>query len=135
MASQPPPGTGLMSVDTADPELGSGTSPEPNSTSGAKRRRDTEAQPPRPSLTRGQLDATNAPLPRQRALQPLQQVLRPGPLQASSPALTSRDGPNSGPELGGCRCTDGGLHLCSDRSGQSSARPKAPLSAQDRPQA
>ncbi|KAI3527870.1 hypothetical protein CABS03_15174 [Colletotrichum abscissum] len=59
MASQPPPGTGLMSADTADPELGSGTPPEPNPTSRAKRRRDTEAQPTRPSLTGSQLDATN----------------------------------------------------------------------------
>ncbi|KAK1471334.1 hypothetical protein CABS01_16377 [Colletotrichum abscissum] len=59
MASQPPPGTGLMSADTADPELGSGTPPEPNPTTRAKRRRDTKALPTRPSLTGSQLDATN----------------------------------------------------------------------------
>ncbi|KAK2738280.1 hypothetical protein CKAH01_18784 [Colletotrichum kahawae] len=54
MASQPPAGTGLQPAPPAGPDRGSGPPPEPTPTSRAKRRRDTEAQPLRPSLVGSQ---------------------------------------------------------------------------------
>ncbi|KAF4478398.1 hypothetical protein CGGC5_v013052 [Colletotrichum fructicola Nara gc5] len=63
MASQPPAGSGPMPASSAGPDRGSGAPPEPSPTSRAKRRRDTEAQPARPSLVGSQPDAsTTTPL-------------------------------------------------------------------------
>ncbi|KAF6782655.1 hypothetical protein CMUS01_16708, partial [Colletotrichum musicola] len=63
MASQPPAGTGSQSAPPAGPNRGSRPPPEPTSTPKAKRRRDTEAQPPRPSLVGSQPDGPDtAPL-------------------------------------------------------------------------
>ncbi|KAF6830380.1 hypothetical protein CMUS01_07787 [Colletotrichum musicola] len=54
MASQPPAGTGPQPAPPAGPDRGPGPPPEPTSTPRAKRRRDTEAQPLRPSLVGSQ---------------------------------------------------------------------------------
>ncbi|KAF4412955.1 hypothetical protein CFRS1_v009454 [Colletotrichum fructicola] len=63
MASQPPAGSGPMPASSTGPDRGSGAPPEPSPTSRAKRRRDTEAQPARPSLVGSQPDAsTTTPL-------------------------------------------------------------------------
>ncbi|KAK2738281.1 hypothetical protein CKAH01_18785 [Colletotrichum kahawae] len=50
MALQPPAGTGLQPAPPAGPDRGSRPPPEPTPTLRAKRRRDTKAQPLRPSL-------------------------------------------------------------------------------------
>ncbi|KAK0368946.1 hypothetical protein CLIM01_13694 [Colletotrichum limetticola] len=84
MALQPPPGTGLMSADQADPESGPGTPPEPNFTSRVKRCRDTEAQSPRLSLTESQLGAANDATPSTTGSATCTALLRPGPPQDSS---------------------------------------------------
>ncbi|KAF6783763.1 hypothetical protein CSOJ01_15857 [Colletotrichum sojae] len=54
MASQPPAGSGPQPAPSAGPDRGPGPSQEPISTPRAKRRRDTEAQPLRPSLVGSQ---------------------------------------------------------------------------------
>ncbi|KAF6793797.1 hypothetical protein CSOJ01_13820 [Colletotrichum sojae] len=63
MALQPPGGSGLQPAPPAGPDRGSGMPPEPTPTPRAKRRRDTEAQPLRPSLAGSQPDTLDtAPL-------------------------------------------------------------------------
>lgn len=63
MASQPPAGNGLLPAPSADPDRGPRPPLGPTSTSRAKRRRDTKAQPARLGLTGSQLDAPDlAPL-------------------------------------------------------------------------
>ncbi|KAK1634578.1 hypothetical protein BDP81DRAFT_395868 [Colletotrichum phormii] len=63
MASQPPAGSGPLPASSAGPDRGSGPSSEPPPSSRAKRRRETEAQPLRPSLVGSQPDApTTTPL-------------------------------------------------------------------------
>ncbi|KAI3528200.1 hypothetical protein CABS02_15181 [Colletotrichum abscissum] len=187
MASQPPPGTGLMSADTADPELGSGTSPEPNPTTRAKRRRDTKALPTRPSLTGSQLDATNdapssaegpatstASAPTGSATESVLTALAEEArqhearkdvfltiAQSVDSVVASFDGsrkqiakeasgyviqalkrlinhettPAAARSWAAVAAPMAGNTTAATRSGQSSARPKAPLPAQDRPQA
>ncbi|KAJ0381771.1 hypothetical protein COL922a_013874, partial [Colletotrichum nupharicola] len=58
MASQPPAGSGLLPASSAGPDRGYGSLPEPYSSSRAKRRRDTKAQPSQPSLLGSQPDAS-----------------------------------------------------------------------------
>ncbi|KAH9227865.1 hypothetical protein K456DRAFT_1729619 [Colletotrichum gloeosporioides 23] len=60
MASQPPAGSGPLLASSANPDRGSGSPPEPPSTSRAKRRRGTEAQPPWPGLVGSQPDTSIA---------------------------------------------------------------------------
>ncbi|KAK1512600.1 hypothetical protein CABS01_16782 [Colletotrichum abscissum] len=159
MASQPPPGTGLMSVDTADPELGSGTPPKPNPTTRAKRRRDTEAQPTRPSLTGSQLDATNDAPPSAKgpaistAAAPTgsatglsnasfddsrKQIAKEATayvIQALKRLINHETTPAAARSWAAVAAPMAGNTTAATRSGQSSARPKPPLPAQDRPQA
>ncbi|KAF6784877.1 hypothetical protein CMUS01_16595, partial [Colletotrichum musicola] len=54
MASQPPVDAGPQPASPTGPDRGSGPPPEPSPTSRAKRRRDAEAQPLRPSLVGSQ---------------------------------------------------------------------------------
>ncbi|KAF6827144.1 hypothetical protein CMUS01_09126 [Colletotrichum musicola] len=60
MASQPPAGTGPQPAPPAGPDRGPGPPPEPTSTPRTKRRRNTEAQPLRPSLVRSQPNTPNS---------------------------------------------------------------------------